>query len=733
MEPGSFPPPPPSQTPPYSEALTQRMKGDTCFICKNKGHWKQDCPQGSPAASPSKAKSPTASSSSSSDIPILHCGCGDACSVLTSTTEGNPNGNFYFCSRRSQSQPSYSEALTQRMKGDTCFLCKNKGHWKQDCPQRSPAASPSKAKSPTASSSDIPILHCGCGDACSVRTSKTERNPNRKYYFCSRCSQFPDPQRKRTGFVGWCDEFTAPQCPCNAGRCRIYTAAEPEHNNRKYFGCRIKKGLGACQFFQWVDEYRAVPAPSEAHRMEIEPPAMGNPDNPAEIADTKDDEIEELLNSKKLDEIMFSLSVPEQKTTQDLQEMVIEDGSGTTSPDSVVEDLSMEEIDLLDQISQNEIITSHMVSRESEIHRRALLDKISQNEIVTSRMASQKWEIRRQLEEFMKRIFAVGDGLSQDGLNLVLGVQVMGWCGRIAFPPSRLITDPPPKPFFCCIFPSLKAIWESNNMAVTDYRRPDLLMDVPSGPGPRDCLSGGFPHDSCPKKTDDGQVTQLLVWLAQLLNGGTINQLPSFRCGGKYMDIFQRTAADVQDEFIAQLDCIDPLDLDLLRNEAVVCFATLGLLHAHECREFICRVMHYIECASSLAKIQRSVDSLQLEALRDRHLEEQKHYEDLSRLHIEKLKACSASEERCRVLKETADWYRKMLSEIERDIARSEAESSELARCLVKVNQEVNKSGKSVETVAREVEEAQRKEMERAAARDALEKAKSLLRQRCTF
>ncbi|OWM80550.1 hypothetical protein CDL15_Pgr019830 [Punica granatum] len=514
---------------------------------------------------------------------------------------------------------------------------------------------------------------------------------DRKFYLTE------DPQRKRTGFVGWCDEFTAPQCPCNAGRCRIYTAAEPEHNNRKYFGCRIKKGLGACQFFQWVDEYRAVPAPSEAHRMEIEPPAMGNPDNPAEIADTKDDEIEELLNSKKLDEIMFSLSVPEQKTTQDLQEMVIEDGSGTTSPDSVVEDLSMEEIDLLDQISQNEIITSHMVSRESEIHRRALLDKISQNEIVTSRMASQKWEIRRQLEEFMKRIFAVGDGLSQG------------------------------------IFPSLKAIWESNNMAVTDYRRPDLLMDVPSGPGPRDCLSGGFPHDSCPKKTDDGQVTQLLVWLAQLLNGGTINQLPSFRCGGKYMDIFQRTAADVQDEFIAQLDCIDPLDLDLLRNEAVVCFATLGLLHAHECREFICRVMHYIECASSLAKIQRSVDSLQLEALRDRHLEEQKHYEDLSRLHIEKLKACSASEERCRVLKETADWYRKMLSEIERDIARSEAESSELARCLVKVNQEVNKSGKSVETVAREVEEAQRKEMERAAARDALEKAKSLLRQRCTF
>ncbi|KAJ0228819.1 GRF zinc finger / Zinc knuckle protein [Hirschfeldia incana] len=131
-----------------------------------------------------------------------------------------------------------------------CFHCHKPGHWANRCPLKStttntttdPAASP-------------PVIHCYCDRACNVLTSKTVNNPNRKFY---KCSAVPNCK-----FFKWCDEVSIdslpevslnPTCPCGSGPCRKLTFTGGPNANRSYFVCCIKKGFGACGFFQWEND-----------------------------------------------------------------------------------------------------------------------------------------------------------------------------------------------------------------------------------------------------------------------------------------------------------------------------------------------------------------------------------------------------------------------------------------------------------------------------------------------
>lgn len=129
--------------------------------------------------------------------------------------------------------------------------------------------------------------------------------------------------------------------------------------------------------------------------MEIEPPAMDNPDYSVDHADVnQDQELEELVQcgSKKLDKMLFNLSAPELNNHRDLQEMVMKDnGSGATSHDSIIKDSAMEDIALSDHILPIKIDTPFLMPQESEIR---------------------SWQ-----DDFMKQIFAVGDGLTQGSVT----------------------------------------------------------------------------------------------------------------------------------------------------------------------------------------------------------------------------------------------------------------------------------------------------------------------------
>ncbi|XP_050235285.1 uncharacterized protein LOC126683435 isoform X4 [Mercurialis annua] len=94
----------------------------------------------------------------------------------------------------------FSNSTPQKMLNDECFKCKRKGHWANECPNKSPKKS--AASSPKNSTNSIPAtpVRCPwCFRLCRLKTSQTEKNPDRDYYAC------PVPDFGKCEFFGWAD------------------------------------------------------------------------------------------------------------------------------------------------------------------------------------------------------------------------------------------------------------------------------------------------------------------------------------------------------------------------------------------------------------------------------------------------------------------------------------------------------------------------------------------------
>ncbi|KAK4797635.1 hypothetical protein SAY86_029961 [Trapa natans] len=224
---------------------------------------------------------------------------------------------------------------------------------------------------------------------------------------------------------------------------------------------------------------------------------------------------------------------------------------------------------------------------------------------------------------------------------------------------------------------------------------------------------GAIPRDPGIQNWQD----EFLKLLLAVEDGPTQGDFPSFNA--------------VKNKFITILDHINPFNLELLRSEAEKCFKILCRLHTVDSGKFIYRVMHYIECASSLANMESSCvpyPSTPLQELKDQCRVKQRGHEDISQLYSQKINAYNTSQGRLKVLLQDAARFRDMLSQTEREIANCEVESLELEMCLKDIKQKVEWSKKSLEAMTREVWEAEDRERKRSAAKDALEKARSQLR-----
>ncbi|KAM4132252.1 hypothetical protein ACJW30_01G236400 [Castanea mollissima] len=143
------------------------------------------------------------------------------------------------------------------MQRDTCFHCRQQGHWARDCPLKK-----SQPSTSFSNGLDLPLFRCPCGlGFCLALVSHTDKNPGRKFFTC------PGIEGNNCGFFKWCDEVTTgetsksppegvypyPKCSCEAGVCKRIMLNRSPNAGRTCFVCRVPRGFGACYFLQWED------------------------------------------------------------------------------------------------------------------------------------------------------------------------------------------------------------------------------------------------------------------------------------------------------------------------------------------------------------------------------------------------------------------------------------------------------------------------------------------------
>lgn len=123
------------------------------------------------------------SSSKQKEREVCHCAemCSEAVAVESVGSSTSPISRLN--PNRLSLGHNQTTPMSRSMERDTCYFCEQKGHWASKCPQKS-KPSPSSG-STIIDGRDFPDMPCPCGAGiCIVLTSKTTKNPNRKFYRC---------------------------------------------------------------------------------------------------------------------------------------------------------------------------------------------------------------------------------------------------------------------------------------------------------------------------------------------------------------------------------------------------------------------------------------------------------------------------------------------------------------------------------------------------------------------
>ncbi|XP_058102813.1 uncharacterized protein LOC131246564 isoform X2 [Magnolia sinica] len=164
----------------------------------------------------------------------------------TRTFSPNPNQGLQNYQTATVRDPPHTNQR-RSVENDECFSCKQKGHWAKDCPLKSKKKSQRlESSSGQIDNPEFPQKQCPCCEgACLILTSKTKKNPGRKFYKC--------PAKDCTcDFFEWCDTARFgqrpnvpmppyPMCSCGAGKCRLLTSNMRRDAGQKYFVCPVKK------------------------------------------------------------------------------------------------------------------------------------------------------------------------------------------------------------------------------------------------------------------------------------------------------------------------------------------------------------------------------------------------------------------------------------------------------------------------------------------------------------
>ncbi|CAK9166182.1 unnamed protein product [Ilex paraguariensis] len=629
------------------------------------------------------------------------------------TQSPNPNGGA----------PKFSSPQKKnRVQGDTCFSCQKKGHWAKDCPSRTPKKpEPSSPKLYVAADGFqySPCLLCPCGaGTCLLLTSNTDKNPGRKFYTC------PNKEAK-CKFFKWSDMVRsdeiiyAPICGCGAAPCRIHIETSGPNAGRKLFVCPIKKGQGACNFFQWQDVHspsnNLVEQGDFTHPgLKIQAATVDASRNPQHHRENS--------GSSKRDKAMMVEFKGLEDTSDDLLRTHckrLRHGSPKIGG-SVFEfdDLSMTKSKAIDLLTEEEFRASVLSSKEEIRHRQAEYRRQISIAGATPLEASTSYSSSLLTTSVRQNCLVTAE------IHRSLGLHFRGWWGRLAFPPSQCLAIPAPKPFFCCVFPSFDPISDSKSVD---------LFEIEASPRQRESPLAAEGNNSSPVLIgQDDQSLSVVPWEPSKFEG-SLDIVPGRIMEVSVSEAFGKVALILQDKLVTLLESMHYSAHEFMVREAKTTFAALGLLFI-DCRPFCKRVEEFISHASSLAEIGSCIrhDHLSRELL-DRCNLEKKRLHDISGDHAKAKADLETCRERLQVLRTEASRVRGLLCQLEMELADCEAQNKDFEICFDHISKEMEESERSVVVASKEAEAAlklcQQREVEHDAAKAAFDRARALLRE----
>ncbi|KAF4397567.1 hypothetical protein G4B88_027307 [Cannabis sativa] len=300
------------------------------------------------------------------------------------------------------------------------------------------------------------------------------------------------------------------------------------------------------------------------------------------------------------------------------------------------------------------------------------------------------------------------------------GRLVLGWLGRLAFPPSGTLTMPQQaRPFLCCVFPSLDPIYAPKATSV-DAVHSRVLNESP--PGVSDTSRQIVRRDS--------ECGGILMELSSIKNvGGGVGERVLDEFMGPISEALGEAGLLVQNQLLSILESTNPVNHNSMREAANKTFSVLKLLSIDH-RAFSERVRKFISCAAEFAKIEdewRKKGEVVMwlpGKIEDLYENEKAKFDEIAEIERETMAAIAASDKGVECIAEEVMQVREKLVGMEKELRHRKIENEELKCRAGMMKEDMEEAKKKMEKAraAKTVHE------ERAAAIEALEMARLHLR-----
>ncbi|XWS47393.1 hypothetical protein CRYUN_Cryun14cG0148400 [Craigia yunnanensis] len=623
-----------------------------------------------------------------------------------------------------------TQSLFERKQEDICFTCGKQGHWAQDCL----SSTPTKASSPQ-DIHQFPVLRCHCGVDCTISVSRSKANPGRRYYI--RNCNCDNVKARGKSFFQWCDNVKAPMCNCGAGACTIVSTlppnlipSSPYHESPAQCTQSLseRKQKDICfrcgKQGHWAQDCLSstptkASSPQDIHQLPVLRCHCGvgctisvsrseaNPGRRYYIRNCNCDNVK-ATRGKSFFQWCDNVKAPmckcgagactinilrdnEGKDTK-YYTCRIRTGHGSCGffqfdgpnswPRSVEKDkqpsiLSPQHGEPPDSTThEDECPIPSFSNRNIVVHEVETSNFVMGKGHPVSRLTSRSDILSRQME-FWNQISAAGNSPNGCKVLQILGLQVHGWMGRLAFPPPRILADPTARHFFCSIFPLFDPILVSENVNIPD-----------SGSS---CV---IPHASSNAEVDEvsqNALTNDTQRLGVPLGTSSPKRLFTAMQEAEINPILKEVGKNIQKDFLRLLESMEPVDHDTMLQAAN---ATFDVLASVECGPFA-EILMKSQCTSRVAQMESTLQdncNLHVPTI-NKNIE--KCLDDISGIHAEAFAALTASSNYLQSVHKVTSHFKDMLHQIGKletfllDVAKDVGQSK---RSMQATYQELTKS-----------------------------------------